>query len=400
MTDACPFHRALDPAHRAEPYSFYAALPPVPVRADDGRFVVRDYEQVLALLHDLRLSSAARRDESHPGGGDAQDQGPSLLALDPPEHDRLRRIMMRQFGPPHRPRLVADLEGDITARVHDLIDSMVGRPESDIVADLAHPLPLAVICRLMNIPAGDEVRFGGWVASVVESTGSGGARSSEAVEGLRQLGSYLVGIAAERRGGPGTDILSGLVNDDGPEGRLPEHSVGAMARLLLIAGHETTVNLISNGVLTLLRHPAEIALIRNDPARAALVVEELLRFEPPVQFLENRTALTDLEVAGVSIPKGSTLVLVLAGANRDASRFPTPDEFDPGRRDNRHLGFGSGIHNCFGAPLARLEGQVALRLFFERVRNPRLAAEPSYRPSPLLRGPAELRVALDGVDGR
>lgn len=195
-------------------------------------------------------------------------------------------------------------------------------------------------------------------------------------------------------------MLSGLVNDDGPEGHLNEGQIGPTAALLLIAGHETTVNLLANGALTLLRHPPEIERLKQDPIRAAAVVEELLRFEPPVQFLGSRRALADIEFDGITIPAGSQMVLVLAAANRDARRFECPQEFSPERPNNQHLGFGSGVHSCFGAPLARLEGQIGLRCLFERLQNPRLVEPPPYRPSPLLRGPSKLRIAYDGVNQR
>ena len=173
-----------------------------------------------------------------------------------------------------------------------------------------------------------------------------------------------------------------------------------MAALLLIAGHETTVNLIANGILTLLRHRDEITSMRADPRRAIRVVEELLRYEPPVQFITNRTTLSDVEVEGITLPAGSTVVLVLAAANRDPTRFDRAVQFDPDRIDNQHLGFGSGVHSCFGAAVARLEGQVALNLIFRRLVAPKLVEAPSYRRSSALRGPSKLMIAYDGIRAR
>jgi cytochrome P450 len=315
MTEACPFKLALEPAHRADPYPLYAAMPPVPTRIDDRRFVVRDYQQVLSLLHDPRLSSAvAEKTDAHP----AETHVPSLLKLDPPEHDRLRRIMMRQFGPPHRTNLVAELEGEIVSRTHALIDSLADDRQAEVVSRFAHQLPVSIICKLLDIPRSDESRFHGWVAVIIGGFGIGNSQT-ETIAAAQELGAYLAEMAMGRRGGSGTDMLSGLVNDDGPEGRLPDASIGAMATLLLIAGHETTVNLIANGILTLISHPAEAAQLRQDPVRAAAIVEELLRFEPPVQFLQNRTAMADIELGGVVIPAGSTVVLLLAAANRDSA---------------------------------------------------------------------------------
>jgi len=190
-------------------------------------------------------------------------------------------------------------------------------------------------------------------------------------------------------------MLSGLANDHGPDA-MSDTELQVTGVLLLIAGHETTVNLITNGMLTLLRNPGALARLRREPAWVVPVVEELLRIEPPVQYLPNRAALADITIAGTTIPQGSKLNLLLAAANRDPGRFTDPDRFDPDRPDNQHLGFGSGLHYCFGAPLARLEVHQALAALASQLDNPRLTADPPpYRPSPVLRGPIHLPVAYD-----
>ena len=172
----------------------------------------------------------------------------------------------------------------------------------------------------------------------------------------------------------------------------------ATASLLLVAGHETTVNLLGNGMLTLLRHPALLERLRNTPDLIPFAVEELLRYEPPAQFLPKRTTLDEIALAGTTIPKGAFLTLALAAGNRDPARFADPDRFDPERRDNQHLGFGSGIHSCFGAPLARMEVQIALTELVRRLEQPRLVVDPPpYGPSPVLRGPAHLLIEVEGV---
>jgi cytochrome P450 len=192
-------------------------------------------------------------------------------------------------------------------------------------------------------------------------------------------------------------MLSRLANAD-PARRMEDMDLMATGVLLLVAGHETTVNLIANGTLTMLRHPHLLARMRDDPSTAPRFVEELLRMEPPVQYLPNRIAMADIEIGGTTIPKGSRVVLLLAAASRDPDRFADPDVFDPDRPDNQHYGFGGGIHYCFGAPLARLEGQLALTAFARRVQNPRLVEDPPpYRPSPVLRGPLHLKVDIDGI---
>jgi cytochrome P450 len=193
-------------------------------------------------------------------------------------------------------------------------------------------------------------------------------------------------------------MLSRMATDSGPDGRMADPYLVTTASLLLFAGHETTVNLLGNGMLTLLRHPAILEYLRNAPDLIPATVEELLRYEPPVHFLPARTTLDEIALAGTTIPKGVLVTLALAAGNRDSARFPDPDRFDPERRDNQHLGFGSGIHSCFGAPLARIEAQIALRELVRRLEQPRLVVDPPpYRPSPLLRGPEHLLIEIDGV---
>jgi cytochrome P450 len=212
------------------------------------------------------------------------------------------------------------------------------------------------------------------------------------------MGQYLGDLADRERGQPDGGMLAAFVNDPDPEGSFTRPELIATAVLLLIAGHETTVNLITNGMLTLLRHPQALERLRREPALMPLAVEELLRFEPPVQMLPSRTALTDVEIAGVTIAKGAPLILVLASGNRDPQRFPDPDRFDPARRDNQHFGFGSGVHLCFGAPLARIEAQIALSELTRRLEDPRLVQDPPpYRRSPVLRGPRHLPLEIAGI---
>lgn len=219
------------------------------------------------------------------------------------------------------------------------------------------------------------------------------ARTRAAREARRGMAAYLSGLAESRRGHPSGDLLSDLANDHGPDGSLTPGELMVTAVLLLIAGHETTVNLITNGMLTLLRHPDALALLRADPGLVPGAVEELLRYEPPVQLLPQRTPLTDVEVAGVTIPRGAPLILVLAAANRDPLRYENADRFDPLRRDIQHFGFGSGVHNCFGAPLARLETRVALTELLRALDAPALVEDPPpYRRSPVLRGPRHLLI--------
>ncbi|GAA3071160.1 cytochrome P450 [Streptosporangium carneum] len=409
MTQATLLQQITDYASRADPYPLYAELRRTPVaRQESGVYTVSTYWEILGLLHDPRISSDARNRDPLAGGplaepGEDANLPPSFIRLDPPEHDRLRRLAMRPFGPPHSPRRIHDMRGELARMVAGLVDGLQGREQADIVDDFAYPFPVMVICKLLGVPHEDEPRFHVWAERIVTgldpSPDQDQAERQRVVQQARlELGRYLAELAEEHRRAPGDDLLSAMVAERDPEERMSLVELVTTAVLLLIAGHETTVNLIANGTLTLLRHPDVLKRLRGEPGLAVPLVEELLRYEPPVQLLPQRTALTDIDVAGAVIPKGAPIWLVLASGSRDPRRFDDPDRFDPDRRDNQHLGFGSGIHYCFGAPLARLEAQVALAELARRLSNPRLVDDPPpYRPSPVLRGPRHLQVAFDGV---
>ncbi|MFG2403159.1 cytochrome P450 [Streptomyces brevispora] len=400
MSSDTLFDRITAYENRADPYPLYAELRESKVaRQHDGSYLVGTYDEITALLHDPRVSSDPRnltdpdesvfRDDSLP---------PAFIAVDDPEHDRLRRLAMRPFGPPHTPGRIDALRDDITAIARELNTGLLGKERIDLVDDFAYPLPVTVICRLLGVPHDDIPRMHAWTTTIITSLDltPGQDRHEKrqtALEARRQMAGYFGELAQNRRGRPSDDMLSALVNDSGSDGPLTETEVMTTAVLLLIAGHETTVNLITNGMLTLLRHPEELARLRREPELMPAAVEELLRYEPPVQLLPRRTPLTDIEIAGTTIPKGATLILVLASGNRDPLRFSDPDRFDPTRRDNQHLGFGSGVHNCYGAPLARVETQIALTELLSSLGPLQLAADPPpYRRSPVLRGPRHLLV--------
>ncbi|MEU3247786.1 MULTISPECIES: cytochrome P450 [unclassified Streptomyces] len=408
MTQAI-LRQIIDYSHRANPYPLYEELRETPVYHDaDGPYVVSRYYDIQSLLHDPRISSDARNLKATAGDplGDTEEESalpPAFLRLDPPEHDRLRRMTNRPFGPPHSPRRVHEMHGELRDIVSGLIDG-IGDPERiDLVDQFSYPFPVTVICRLLGVPREDEPRFHTWAdilaASLDPVPGADAAERAKVSNNARtELGMYLAGLIEERRRKPGEDMLSQLATAQGPDGAMTTMEVMSTAALLLIAGHETTVNLITNGMLTLLRHPEILERLRQEPKLAVPVVEELLRFEPPVQLLPQRSTLADIEVRGVTIPKGSSLWLVLAAGNRDPDRFENPDRFDPDRGDIQHLGFGSGIHSCFGAPLARLEAQLALGELARRLENPRLVEDPPpYRQNAVLRGPRHLSIACDGI---
>ncbi|MFG2209415.1 cytochrome P450 [Streptomyces sp. NPDC048638] len=401
------FHRITDYANRAAPYPLYAELRDAGVaRQDDGSYLVGTYYEIAALLHDPRISSDRRNRTTPAGTADGGDQlPPSFIGLDDPEHLRLRRLAMRSFGPPHCPGRIDAMQGEMVRIVKDLVAAFPATGRIDIVDDFAYPLPVTVICRLLGVPTEDEPQFRLWSDAIVggfdPTPGEDPTeRQRAASEARRAMGLYLGDLAEKRRARPSDDMLSAFVHDEGPAGRLTQLEIMTTAVLLLIAGHETTVNLITNGVLTLLRHPEELARLRSDPALMPRAVEELLRYEPPVQMLPQRSPLVDIEISGVTVPKGAPLILALASGNRDPQRFPDPDRFDPTREDNQHLGFGGGIHSCFGAPLARLETQIALTELLQHLANARLVEDPPpYRRSPVLRGPRHLLVELERAGG-
>jgi cytochrome P450 len=408
MTAPSVFGQILDYTNRANPYPLYAELRKTPVeRQADGSYVVSTYREIEELLHDPRLSSDMRN-LAHPGIG--VDDTTSFLNLDPPDHDRLRRLAMRHFGPPHTPGRVDGMAPHLRGIVTRLIDDFAGKNDVDIVDEFAFPFPVTVICELLGVPREDVPRFHDWVEAglTVLDPAAGPEQQQKAADAVAALNQYLTELIETHRRAPGNDLLSALATDDGPEGRMTQKELLDTALLLLVAGHETTVNLIANGTLTLLRHPDVLERVRRDPDLVIRMVEELLRYEPPVQFVPWRAALDDIEIADTTIAAGSQVILVVASGNRDPDHVRDPDRFDPdrfdpdrfglARDDDQHLAFSSGIHYCFGAPLARLEAQIALGELARRLEHPRLVADPPpYRTNPVLRGPLHLLVEFDHV---
>jgi cytochrome P450 len=377
----------LDYANRANPYPLFAKLRNTPVfRAPNGSYVVSTYREIWALMHDPRIGVGAFGGGAGagPGGG-----GPgSFIGMDPPAHDRLRRLATSHFEQTEAVR------PDMLRTASDLIDRMQGKHQIDLVDDFAYPLPVTVICQQLGVPHADEPRFHPWAEAIITQLDPRPGQQSAAAQASAEMNQYMAELVERYRAEPGAGLLSGLAAEEG----LSTQDVVATGRLLLIAGHETTVNLITNGMLTLLRHPDILERLRHEPELAIPLVEELLRYEPPVQINPKYMALDDVEVGDVTIPKGSRIVLALAAANRDPNRFPDPDRFDPEREDNEHLGFFTGIHYCFGAGLARQEAQVALTELARRLENPRLLEDPPpYRQNPTLRGPRHLPIEIDGV---
>jgi fatty acid omega-hydroxylase len=302
--------------------------------------------------------------------------------------------------------MIADLEPEIRRIVAGLLDKMKGKTRIDVVDEFAYPLPVTVICQILGVPLEAEPRFHAWIQAALDGLdlGPGAASEEQQRRGAASAGSvtefrqFLAGLLDQYATRPGPGMLSAMVHDDGPDGRMSEGSLISNAVLLLFAGHETSVNLIAHSVLSLLRHPDALEKLRRRPELIVPGVDEFLRLESSVQFWHTRTALEDIEIAGTTIPKGAPIFLVYGSANRDPERFENPDELDLERPDNQHLGFSQGIHYCFGAPLARLEVQVAVSEFVRRVENLRLVADPPpYRHNQIFRGPQHVLVDIDGI---
>ncbi|MFF3013674.1 cytochrome P450 [Streptomyces sp. NPDC057939] len=374
--DPHPVHAALrekGPVHR------------VHIPGSGDVWLVLGRAEVRAALTDPRLSNDIRHSATWKSdGGNAI--GLNMLQTDAPRHTRLRALVAREFTAGRieamRPRVqrIAD----------DLIDALPAAGTVDLVAHYALPLPLTVICELLGVPVEDQHLFHTWSTELV-------APSSPAAAGAAagEMAAYFASLIAAKAGAPGPDLMSALVGASAaPDGLSAEELLG-MAFLLLVAGHETTVNLISGGVLNLLRHPDQLAALRADPGLLDGAVEEMLRHDGPVTTAAFRYAAEPLEIAGVRIPAGDSVMLSLAAASRDPEHFADPDRFDIRRAPRGHLAFGHGIHHCLGAPLARVEGRIAVETLLRRLPDLAPAAGPDslpHRRSAMLSGVVGLPV--------
>ncbi|MEU6811136.1 cytochrome P450 [Streptomyces sp. NPDC046831] len=377
---------------RADPYPVYAALralgPVHRVRLPEPEaydtWLVVGYDEARAALADPRLVKDVGR-----GGILALEErviGKHLLITDPPQHTRLRSLVTRAFTA----RRVESLRPRIQEITDDLLDAMLPRGRADLVEAFAYPLPLTVICELLGVPEIDRAGFRDMSDEVVAPT------SPEASDrAFDRLGVYLTELIEDKRcAGPADDLLGALIRTTAEDGdRLSVSELRGMAFLLLIAGHETTVNLIANGVYALLTHQEQLAAVRADPALVDGAVEEVLRHEGPVETATFRFAAEPLTIAGTAVEPGDPVLISLAAAGRDGDRYPAPDRFDV-RRDTRgHLAFGHGIHYCLGAPLARLEAGTALRTLLRRAPGLSLDGPPGpWLPGMLVRGRRSLPV--------
>ncbi|QNJ93076.1 cytochrome P450 [Mycolicibacterium fluoranthenivorans] len=419
----------LDPAVRADPYPVFTRIRELgPMVLPETGMVVfsgfADCDEVLrhpSSCSDGMKSSVVQRQIAE-GITPQRTATPGFLFLDPPDHTRLRTLAQQAFSP----RAVRALEPEIRALVGELLDAVAARGTGeqtpgapfDVVSDLAYPLPVAVICRLLGVPLSDEPQFSRAAALLAQGldpimtlTGQASANADERLRADEWMRDYLGHLVAKRRAEPREDMISALIAAEEDGDQLTVDEIIATCDLLLIAGHETTVNLIANAVLAMMRAPAQWAALAGDPDRANAVIEETLRYDPPVQLVM-RIAGADMQIGGqersdrgivgggqersdrgiVTVPEGDSILLLIGAANRDPVAFDRPDVFDPDREGLRHLSFSKGPHFCLGAPLARLEARIALTELARRFPHARLAAEPVYKPNVTLRGLASLRL--------
>jgi cytochrome P450 len=386
-----------------DPYSAHARLraqrpvTPVIMPGGAGVWLITGYAEARAALADPRMSK--RMPGWHPEPGSViATMDLHMLNSDPPDHGRLRRLVNKAFTV----RQVERLRPRITAITAGLLDSMADQevqgdqgfqPEVDLLASFAFPLPITVICELLGVPPADRDDFRAWSATIVSDTPAPEVFQAHATAMAR----YFMALLAAKRQQPGDDLLSALLAARDDEDKLSENELVSMAFLLLVAGHETTVNLIASGMLALLLNPAELARLRADPALIAGAVEELLRYVNPVSNATFRCATEPVELGGVRIGRGDPVLVSLSGANRDPARFGDPDQLDLGRDSSGHLAFGHGIHYCLGAPLARLEAGIAISGLLARFGSISLAvpaASLRWRPSTLIHGLESLPVRL------
>jgi cytochrome P450 len=393
----------LDPANRANPYAVYERFRDRdPIYLPDANLMVfsrfRDCDE--ALRHpsssvDRMKSTVAQRmlaDDTI-----VRPQVPPMfLFLDPPDHTRLRKLVSKAFVP----KVVNELTPHITDLVDGMLDRVAEEGRFDVIDDLAHPLPVTVICRLLGVPLEDEAEFSRASALLAQALDPFFAVTGTPMEGFDEriaagqwLRVYLHDLIGKRRAHPGDDLMSRLIAVEESGDQLAEDEIVSTCSLLLIAGHETTVNLIGNAMLAMLREPAQWAALAADAQRAPAVIEETLRYDPPVHLVA-RIAADDMTIGDTRVVKGDTMMLLLAAAQHDPAEFDEPARFNPDRKAFRHLSFGRGLHFCLGAPLARLEAAIALSAVTARFPDARLDGEPVYKPNVTLRGLASLEVVV------
>lgn len=401
--DTLRLDNLLRPDVLADPYPFYHQLRSAdPVHWDDAYgWVLTRHADVVGVLRDARFSAErvalsldwlpeALQQTLAPAAYAFMRQ---MLFLDPPDHTRLRGLVNKAFTP----RMVEGMRPRVQEIVDGLLDTFRDRTQVDVIAELAFPLPVVVIAEMLGVPPEDHAQFTRWTAdlgALIDGTNLTAERAMRALQGLIDLMDYFRRIIADHRANPRNDLLQGLIAAEDRGDVFSEDELLGNCMLLLAAGHGTTTHLIGNGLLALLRNPDQLQLLRDDPALIGTAVAELLRYDGTVQ-MTSRSAREDLQIGERQIRAGDYVVTILGAANRDPAQFPDPDRLDIRRQENRHVAFGHGIHYCVGAPLALLEGQIALGTLVRRLPGMRLATdELVWEPSQTFRGLRELPVAL------
>lgn len=399
----------------ADPYPAYAWLrehePVHRTTLPSGveAWLVTRYADARQALADQRLSKSSGYYRASAGGkgkiGIPGERSANLMThllnIDPPDHTRLRRLVSKAFTP----RRVAQFQPRVQELTDQLIDGFAERGEADLIHEFAFPLPIYAICELLGVPREDQDDFRDWAGMMIRH---GGGPRGGVGRSVKRMRAYLAELIHRKRVEPGDDLISGLIRASDHGEHLSENEAAAMAFILLFAGFETTVNLIGNGTYALLRHPAQRALLQRALADSGgeaerfldTAVEELLRYDGPVELATWRFATEPLTIDGVRIEAGDPVLVVLAAADRDPAKFDQPDVLDLTRQENKHLGYGHGIHYCVGAPLARLEGKIALATLLRRLPDLQLAVEPdevSWRGGLIMRGLRQLPVQFDPV---
>ncbi|MDE2670502.1 MAG: cytochrome P450 [Chloroflexota bacterium] len=394
----------LDPEYIADPYPTYRKLrerDPYHESRLTGMLIVSRYEDVDAILRDHRRFRNSDRDwvrDSLVNTSIRRELTPSLLSLDPPDHTRLRGLVNRAFTP----RVMARMEDHVRATAHALLDEVGDSNEFDLMSNLATLLPMVVIAEMIGVPTDDRQRFKTWsdrFARVLEPnlTAEEGRLVLETADEFER---YFAPTIEERRREPREDLVSRLAQAEEDGQKLTNEETQVTLRLLLVAGNETTTNLIGNGLRALLQHPEQLQLLREQPELIPNAIEELLRYDAPVQ-LDGRYLAEDVEIGGKIAKKNSRIGLTIGGANRDPEQFSDPDRLDLTREETVNISFGRGIHHCLGAPLARLEGRIAFEVLLERFDEIEFGSqEPVYKPNIVLRGLRQFPIQVRHRGGR
>jgi len=390
------------PDFLANPYAYYDTLldrAPVFQLPDTPIWLVSRHGDCSRLLSDATIptgafAATAAQSQRPPGYERLEELGTSMLASDPPDHTRLRGLVSAAFTP----RSISRLTTHIESLVHELLDRVQPHGQMELMQDFAFQLPALVIAELLGVPTADRERFKKWSNAVILSMGLQVQEVTRraGLDAQLELATYFDALLAERRENPREDLMTDLLRAQQEGDRLSAQEVVSTCILLLIAGHETTTNLIGNGMLTLLEHPDALSHLRDHPDQMRSAVEEMMRFTAPVQRVARRTDAKPVQVGETTIPPGQFILLLVAAANRDPRVFVEPQTFDISRDPNPHLGFGRGIHFCIGAPLARLEAEISFRILLERLPRVRRAddAPLSWLPSTIFHGLRALPLAF------